>query len=477
MKLKRRFGVVLLMAMLVMAMTVTASAAKKVKLNKKSATLSIGKTVTLRVKNAGKKKVTWASSDVYVATVDDGVVTAVDAGTATIRATVGAKTLKCKVTVKAAAEQASVAIVGYSSFEPRLVLTGSAASASALDNTQALDVLSGKTQYDLKPHVQTNPAGAALTWTSSNEKVATVKDGVVKAVADGTALITVSANGASDSIVCFVSGMGSDENSNPVVITMANYDRLFNKFFEKVTVRTVWLDVNGNIMDPNFENAWVISKDNEKVPLTNYVRKWFYHEEYYMVCKDPRVDTLKSSGEGNFLVWETVNDLAANGGNPVLTEKKRLGLVNPIDVRDYSIATVTQYFDENGHYTGYSTTSSVSDNGSVKLGTVHIPVGGDIPFKYNKKVYDPETGLIGRLENGQLVPNFEAAGRVHIVVSDPAVADKNVLGFGPYGYSEEPQPIVTYSDKKNKIINKVAYETNAFVDETFREIRFVLYLK
>ena len=383
MKLKRRFGVVLLMAMLVMAMTVTASAAKKVKLNKKSATLSIGKTVTLRVKNAGSKKVTWASSNVNVAVVEDGVVTAVDSGKATIRATVGAKTLKCKVTVKAAAEQASVEIVGYSNFDPRLHLYGNAYGASATTNTQVLDVLEGGTQYDLKPHVQTTPAGAALTWTSSNEKVATVKDGVVKAVADGTALITVTANGASDSIVCYVTGMGSDEDSNPVVITMANYDRLFNKFFEKVTVRTVFLDVNGNIINPTFGKAWIMY-NGEKVDITDEVKENFYHEEYYMVCKDPRVDTLKSSGEGNFLVWETVNDLSANGGNPVLKETARLGLVNP---NFYKVTSTVKEYDSTGKLT--KTRETVASD-VARLGFVTVPTSGDIPFKYSYPVYNPE---------------------------------------------------------------------------------------
>ena len=468
MKLKRRFGVVLLMAMLVMAMTVTASAAKKVKLNKKSATLSIGKTVTLRVKNAGKKKVTWASSDVYVATVDDGVVTAVDAGTATIRATVGAKTLKCKVTVKEAAAQASVAIVGYSTFEPRLVLTGSnadATSTDALKNTQALDVLRGQTQYDLKPHVQTTPAGAALTWTSSNEKVATVKDGVVKAVSDGTALITVSANGASDSIVAYVTGMGSDEETNPVVITMANYDRVFNKYFEKITRRTVFLDVNGNIMDPGFEKAWIM-KDNKEVNITKDVRN-FYHEEYYIVCKDSRVNTLKSSGRGNFLVWETENKVAANGGNVVLTETKRLGVKNPY----YSDGEMYWWEDPNAVVTNNTVTVggvTLPTTLPYNLHVITIGTEGNIPFKYQKKVYNPDTQKTDAI--------LEAAGLCKVTLSDPSMAGKSVLGFGPYGVSGDPWAETTYTDNTKTKISKVEYFANAFVGETFKEIAVTLYL-
>ena len=64
-----------------------------------------------------------------------------------------------------------------------------------------------------------------------------------------------------------------------------------------------------------------------------------------------------------------------------------------------------------------------------------------------------------------------------MVVSDPSVAGKSLLGFGPYGVSGKPQYSVSYAEKEKTIIDSVSYKTNAFVDETFREIRFVRYLK
>lgn len=76
------------------------SAAAKVKLNKTKATIYVGKTVTLKLKN-NKKKVKWSSSKKKVATVSSkGKVKGKKAGKATITAKVGSKNYKCKVTVK-----------------------------------------------------------------------------------------------------------------------------------------------------------------------------------------------------------------------------------------------------------------------------------------------------------------------------------------------------------------------------------------
>lgn len=77
----------------------TVEAASKVKLNKSSATIFIGKTVTLKVRNSSKE-VKWSSSNEKIATVSDkGVVKGLKAGKVTIKAKAGSKTLQCKVTV------------------------------------------------------------------------------------------------------------------------------------------------------------------------------------------------------------------------------------------------------------------------------------------------------------------------------------------------------------------------------------------
>ena len=81
---------------------VTASETKAatVKLNKKKATIYVGKATRLKLEGT-TEKVVWSSSNEKVATVTQkGKVTAKKAGTTTIKAKVGKKSYKCKVTVK-----------------------------------------------------------------------------------------------------------------------------------------------------------------------------------------------------------------------------------------------------------------------------------------------------------------------------------------------------------------------------------------
>lgn len=76
------------------------ASAAKVKISKKSLTLTAGSSLTLKITGT-KKKVKWKSSKKSVATVSSkGKVKAKKAGKAVITATVGKKKLKCKVTVK-----------------------------------------------------------------------------------------------------------------------------------------------------------------------------------------------------------------------------------------------------------------------------------------------------------------------------------------------------------------------------------------
>ena len=70
------------------------------KLNKTSATLWVGETLQLKVKNSNNK-VKWSSSKKSVATVSSkGKITAKKSGKAVITARVGSKKYKCTITVR-----------------------------------------------------------------------------------------------------------------------------------------------------------------------------------------------------------------------------------------------------------------------------------------------------------------------------------------------------------------------------------------
>lgn len=81
-------------------------AVESVTLNKTELTLEVGGeetlTATVAPDDATDKAVTWSSDNTAIATVENGKVTAVAAGTATITAKAGDKTDTCSVTVNAA---------------------------------------------------------------------------------------------------------------------------------------------------------------------------------------------------------------------------------------------------------------------------------------------------------------------------------------------------------------------------------------
>ena len=129
-------------------------------------------TATVSPSNATNKTLTWSSSNTSVATVSNGVVKAVGFGTATITAkSNNGKTASCSVTVN------PIAVTGVSLNKNSLSFTGTGSS-------QTLTAT-------VSPNNATNKT---LTWSSSNTSVATVSNGVVKAVGFGTATITAKSN-------------------------------------------------------------------------------------------------------------------------------------------------------------------------------------------------------------------------------------------------------------------------------------------
>ena len=149
----------------------------KITLNKTTASVTKGKnlqlTATVAPGNATKKEVKWSTSNKNVAMVSpSGLVTAKSAGTATITCTAqdgsGVKAT-CKITVK----------------NPVVKVT-----KVTLNKTTA--TLAPKETLTLKATVTpTNATNKAVTWKSSNTKIATVSSsGKVTAKAAGTVTIT-----------------------------------------------------------------------------------------------------------------------------------------------------------------------------------------------------------------------------------------------------------------------------------------------
>lgn len=159
------------------AVTVTVPTGS-VTLDKTSLSLAVGETAqltaTVKPDDATDKTVVWTSSDESVAEVINGKVTALKSGTTTITARCGGKSAECIVTV----------IVPVSSVN--------------LDrNDLMLPVGDAATLIvKVKPD---NATSKNVAWSSSNESVATVKNGNVVAVKEGEAIISASVGNISAS--------------------------------------------------------------------------------------------------------------------------------------------------------------------------------------------------------------------------------------------------------------------------------------
>ena len=151
---------------------VSVTAARKPKLNRKKATLRVGKTIRLRVKNAGKKKVKWSSSKKKIATVNKkGIVKAQNPGKTVIKAKVGGKVLKCRVTVRNPID--SMPSADVSSAVPVTPLPTSRVAATGTPKTSA-KVSPGASQ---KPGTSGDP-GASVSPTGSSDVQPSASAGV-----------------------------------------------------------------------------------------------------------------------------------------------------------------------------------------------------------------------------------------------------------------------------------------------------------
>lgn len=160
---------VCMMAVMVLAACATPLV---VTLDQSSASIYVGDSFKLNATIEGETEetLTWTTSDDKVATIKNGTVRGIGAGTATITAKIGEASATCTVTVTAIEVTISKTEATLERGET-LKLT-----ATASDNGE-------------------------ITWSSSDDNVASVKDGEVTAITEGTATITAR-RGAAGSATC-----------------------------------------------------------------------------------------------------------------------------------------------------------------------------------------------------------------------------------------------------------------------------------
>ena len=144
-----------------------------------------GETATIKCEvfpeNANNKTLKWYSSDEKVVTVKDGVLTPVGTGTAEITVTDSEGIVKAKAAVTVASKVTGITI---DKKEVSLRMGETAALTAAIT-----------------PEDATNKN---ITWSSSDEKVATIKNGVVTPTGAGTTIITVKTDDGGFMATCLV---------------------------------------------------------------------------------------------------------------------------------------------------------------------------------------------------------------------------------------------------------------------------------
>lgn len=249
--------------------TVTVKNVTGVSLNKSSTSITKNMTETLIAvispSDATNKTVTWSSDNTSIATVDsNGTVTAVASGTANIKVTTvdGSFVATCQVLVPTPATSVS--------------LNKSTASIS----------VGGATETLIATVLPSGATNKSVTWSTSNNGVATVSNGVVTAVAAGTATITVTTVDGSFTSTCVVTvldpaieNVKALINALPVTTTLANKtqvqaarnaytaltasqkawinDELMNKLInaENGVYGIVMQEITDKVINPGFEDG------------------------------------------------------------------------------------------------------------------------------------------------------------------------------------------------------------------------------
>ncbi len=227
----KKIGVLLttfLLIVMCLAVDTTTVSAAKIKLSKTKITLTQGKKYQLKVKGT-KKKAKWSSTKKSVATVNKkGVVTAKKKGTAYIKAKVGKKTYKCKVTVKSkkapekpAPTPSTAPVVPPSeptiaSPAPATPTTPPAAPTVTPSKKPVLSATSLNMRKGEYYQLSVQDPKYVPVWTSSNKNVAEVDSkGKVHAINVGTAEIKVDAGNI---LVCTVTvTMETKPQTEPVL--------------------------------------------------------------------------------------------------------------------------------------------------------------------------------------------------------------------------------------------------------------------
>ncbi len=320
---------------------------QKVKLNKNSVQLEIGKQFQLKPnvspKKPTNKKVTYKSSNKSVASVSTkGMIKALKNGTAKITATAAdgtGKSATCTVTVK----NKTINITG-------IIL-----------NSSNLSLLPGQVTR-LTANIQPgNATDKLLSWSTTNSGVVTVNNGTVKAVGEGTAIVKATAkNGKTAN--CSIRVSYKDRVSNQAELNQALTSKMVtNIIYTSDAPDRILIpegDYSAKTLEINAPNADVENKGQFRKVTINAIAENTYEEHSdnviyfnapkgHVVVEESGIATinLSSSGKQNFQLENNgyVNDINVPGQTTLTVGgKNRVPITLNAGAAGSSITTATE---------------------------------------------------------------------------------------------------------------------------------------
>ncbi|MBO5349512.1 MAG: Ig-like domain-containing protein [Clostridia bacterium] len=232
-------------------------------LSESEISLKIGETKDISITNG--VEVTWSSDNTSVATVENGKITAIAEGTAIITATGNEKTATVKVTVKNNIQEEAPAPILSESEIPLKI-----------GETKDISVTNG----------------VEVTWSSDNTSVATVENGKITAIAEGTANIIATGN----------------EKTATAKVTVTNNDIIEEIISPKLSENEVKLNIGQSqqiTVTNGVEVTW--SSDNTSVATVE-------NGKITAIAEGIATITAKDANGNLATVSVTVSKLASNDG-------------------------------------------------------------------------------------------------------------------------------------------------------------------
>ena len=278
-------------------------AVEGISLNIQNITLKIGETTTLEASitpdNATNKNVIWSSEDIDIASVDeDGKVTAKEVGKTTITVTTedGQKTATCEVTVKEKQEPEP-----EPDPEPKPEVIPVENVVLNQDNVTLNIGETSTLQATITPDNATNKT---VTWTSEDENIASVDDGIVTAIGPGETTITVTTEDGEKTATCKITVMEEEEE----LISMISYD------YTELTNQNVTATITFNRDDVTITNN---NGNNKYVFEENGTFIFEYVDSEGNVSQNiARVTWIDKEGPQININYETINNGKSSKSKP-----------------------------------------------------------------------------------------------------------------------------------------------------------------